>query len=501
MEKGTVIKRGVMLAAASALVAAYGCERPNPYKLSGDTSAVFEDCPTPSTGNGNNVNPTGGTSTVATTGGSNNPTTGGNTTATTGGGEPMPTTGSGSEPQEPQVDKTELDDRVLDYSEALRTASLLVVGDAPTLAQIYELGDLPPDQQKAKYEELVDKLLADPRFADTMVDFFKYTFKMGGASTTAGEPNRDTAPTFAARVVVEEKDWRDILTQQTNTCPTYNPATRTFSDGNCMNLPAGMPHAGILTDPGVHSLFYGNLAFRRNRFFHETFLCRSGNEQAGGEPTDAPPQEAPCSGEKPIPGYQNKWPVSEIAGACNNPGGVNFHDYNTGNICANCHATWNHRSPLFAQFDSKGMWQNLNAQGEYSVFVPVEGSPRAKMKDWLCIGGANCPPGVTTAWKKTMKVNGVEQAAPAANLSEMGQMMAQDDEVIECAVERVWNYAMGRSDITEIGGRSWVSLPDRKDPNAGLVTLSKLVNEFKSNNYNLKKVLRATLVSDDFVRF
>ncbi|MBM4358055.1 MAG: hypothetical protein FJ096_08080 [Deltaproteobacteria bacterium] len=498
MDKGIVIKRGVMLAAASALVAAYGCERPNPYKLSGDTSAVFEDCPTPSTGSGNNVNPTG-TTTVATTGGTN-PTTGGSTTATTGAGQPMPTTGSGSEPQEPQVEKTELDDRVLDYSEALRTASLLVVGDGPTLAQIYELGDLPPAQQKAKYEELIDKMLADPRFATTLVDFFKYTFKMGGASTTAGEPNRDTAPTFAARVVYEEKDWRKILTEPSNTCPTFNPATKTFADGNCMNLPAGMMHSGILTDPGVHSLFYGNLAFRRNRFFHETFLCRSGNEQAGGEPTDAPPQEAPCSGQDKIPGYQNKWPVNEIAGACNNPGGVNFHDYNTGNICANCHATWNHRSPLFAQFDSKGMWQNITA-GEYSVFVPVQGSPKAKMKDWLCIGDANCPAGVTTAWKKSMKVNGVEQPANAANLTELGDMMSKDDEVIECAVERVWNYAMGRADITEIGGRSWVSLPDRKDPNADLVTMSKLVNEFKSSNYNLKKVLRATLVSDDFVRF
>ncbi|MBM4374129.1 MAG: hypothetical protein FJ095_03520 [Deltaproteobacteria bacterium] len=499
MEKGTVIKKGVMFAAASAIIAAYGCERPNPHKLSGDTSAVFDDCPTPSTGSGNNVNPTSGTSTVASTTGV--------TTTTTGGNGPTPgvtTTGvttSGGGSEGPKVEKTELDDRELDYSEALRTASMLVVGDLPTLAQIYELGDLPPEQQKAKYEELVDKLLADPRFADSMLDFFKYTFKMGGASTVSGEPTRETAPTFAARIVFEEKDWRSILTQQTNTCPTYNPTTKTFADGSCNNLPAGMMHSGMLTDPGTQSLFYGNLAFRRNRFFHETFLCRSGNEQAGGEPTDMPPQETPCAGKDKIPGYQNKWPVNEIAGACNNAGGVDFHDYNTGNICANCHATWNHRSPLFANFDSNGMWQPVNASGEYSVFVPVAGSPKAKLKDWLCVDPATCPPNVSTAWKKTMKVDGVEQAAPAANLTELGQAMAKDDEVIECTVKRVWNYAMGRADITEIGGRSWVNLPDRKDPNAELVTLSKLVANFKSNNYNLKKVLRAVLVSDDFTRF
>ena len=504
MEKGTVIKRGVMIAAASALTAAYGCERPNPYKLSGDTSAVFEDCPTPSTGSGNQNEPTttvsttsGGqttATTAATTSGGNNVTTGGNTVASSGSGN------------QPELEKTELDERELDYTEALRTASLLVVGDAPTLAQIYELGDLPAAQQKAKYEELVDKLLADPRFADTLFEFFKYTFKMGGASTVAGEPTRDTAPALAAKTVFEEKPWTNILTQSSNNCPTFNPMTHSFADGQCSNMASlqnnGVQAAGILTDPGAQSLFFGNLSFRRNRFFHETFLCRSANEQAGGEPTDMPPQESPCSGGAPIPGYQNKWPVNEVAGACNG-GRIDFHAYNIGNICANCHATWNHRSPLFSQFDSTGKWMPLTGAGEYSVFVPVDGSPKAKLSDWLCINPATCPNAGqnTTAWKKTMKVDGVEQPAPAANLAELGQQMAKDDEVIECAVKRTWNFAMGRADITEVGGRSWVTLPDRKDPNAELVTLSKLVQGFKQNNFNLKKVLRAILVSDDFTRF
>ena len=30
-----------------------------------------------------------------------------------------------------------------------------------------------------------------------------------------------------------------------------------------------------------------------------------------------PPADAPCQGKDPIPGYQNKWPVNEIAGSCN----------------------------------------------------------------------------------------------------------------------------------------------------------------------------------------
>jgi len=487
MTRNTYTKTGAILA-ASALLTCYGCERHNPHKLAGDTSAVHEDCSTPA------VKTTSSGVSVSSTSPSDQETTAGETT-----GPSVAAAGSGN--NEPKIDLTELDERELDYSEALRTASILLIGDAPTLAEIYEIADLPPDQQKAKYEELIDKKLSDPRFAASLVEFFKYTFKMGGASTTAGEPTRDTAPIFAAKVVYEEKDWRNILIQQVNTCPTFNPANNTFVDGSCNNLPGGMTHSGILTDPGAQSLYYGNLSFRRNRFYHETFLCRSGNEQSGGEPTDQPPDDAPCNGEKPIPGYQNKWPVSEIAGTCNG-GRVDFHAYNTSNVCANCHATWNHRSPLFSQFDSMGIFQMLTPQGEYSVFVPVTGSPRAKMSDWLCTS-PSCPNSGnnTTAWKKTMKVDGIEVPAPAANLSELGQQMSKDDEVIECAVKRIWNYAMGRPDITEIGGRAWVSLPDRKDKNVELLTMTKLVSQFKSNGYNLKKVLRSILLSDDFTRF
>lgn len=489
--KSTFTKRGA-LTAALVLFAAHGCERPNPYKVSGDTSAVFEDCPTPKEPSKTSSVSSAQTATVSAT-------TGSEVVTGTTAGPNATSTGSGN--KEPIKELTELDERELDYSEALRTASILLVGDAPTLSEIYELGDLPPDQQKAKYEQLIDKKLSDPRFSATLVEFFKYTFKMGGPSTVMGEPTRDTAPALAAKVVYEEKDWRNILTQESNTCPTFNPTSNTFVDGSCNNLPVGMKHAGILTDPGVHSLYFGNLSFRRNRFFHETFLCRSGNEQAGGEPTDQPPQDAPCAGGSSIPGYSNKWPVSEIAGACNG-GRVDFHAYNSTNVCSNCHSTWNHRAPLFSQFDSKGIFQSLTPSGEYSVFVPVNGSPRAKLSDWLCIS-PTCPNGGNnfTAWKKSMKVDGVETPAMASTINELGQVMSKDDEVTECAVKRMWNYAMGRADITEIGGRSWVSLPDRKDPNSDLVTMLKLVTQFKSEGYNLKKILRTILLSDDFTRF
>src|SRR5438105_1070703 len=140
MKNGAIIKRGVVVASAAVLAAAYGCERPNPNRLVDDQSAVFSYCETPSTG-----------SSPTTTGGTNG---------------------------------------------------------APN----------------------------DPRFARTILDFYHYTFKMGGASSVPTEPNRDTAPTFAARVVYEGKDWREILTATGNTpagptCPTYSDAGG-FKDGN-----------------------------------------------------------------------------------------------------------------------------------------------------------------------------------------------------------------------------------------------------------------------------
>ncbi len=534
MRKRTALNGRVVFAGAVAVVATYGCERQNPYKLNGDGTPSYLECPTPTTGGGAKITSGGNGENVTDGGGPSS----GNTM-------PSGSTGSGNLPPE----QTELDHRELDYAEALRTASILLVGDAPTLAQIEDLAGTPADEQQAKYESMIDGMLADKRFAQTLIDYYRYTFKMTGSSVLAENPSRETAPVFAARIVYEEKDWRTLFLQQSATCPTYDPVAGTFSDGECLvpecvpavtrgpaventvnkdlapnegdfvkprmcryervnknvqnspwvvqftqsptkfikSVPDGK-HAGILSNPGILSLYWGNLAFRRNRFLHETFLCKSANEQAGGEPTPNAPQAPPCAGDNPIPGYQNKWPVNVIAGKCNG-GRIDFHTYTNGNVCANCHATWNHRAPLLGQYDSQG----ILTPGVYQVGVPIDGSPPAMLSDWLCVG-PSCPNGGMngTAWKMDM---------PAKDVYELGKVMSDDPEVLDCAVKRMWNYAMGRADITEIGGRSWVTLPDRKDKNPDLLTQSKLAQYFKDSNYNLKKVLRKILVSDDFTRF
>jgi hypothetical protein len=159
--------------------------------------------------------------------------------------------------------------------------------------------------------------------------------------------------------------------------------------------------------------------------------------------------------------------MDSISGECN-AGPVDFHEWNATTVCANCHATWNHRAPLFGNFDTLGMWQSTP-----QVQVPVEGAPLAVREDWL-------PTGEPTAWKFGM---------PANDLTELGQVMASDPEVISCGVKRMWNYAMSRGDIV-----------DRETPVPTSV-VDAFVGDFEANNYNMRQVLKDILVSDAFVRF
>jgi hypothetical protein len=526
MRHGMVWRRRVPAACAAIVVAAYGCERPNPNKVFGDELPAFAQCPTPSTGSSHGNSPSSSATDA--------------TTSVSSGGSGVTSTGSGNGP--PPVE-SELDLRVLDYSEALRTASILLIGDMPSVKDIDALADLPPEQQHAKYESMIDAMLNDaayaPRFAASMIAFFKYTFKMGGSSTLFGEPNRETAPVFAAKLVVEGSDWRQIVTQDSYTCPTYEPVSGKFIGAHCTtnivdrsnadptkwtitaanvpNVPNGMMHAGILTNPGIQSLYYGNLGFRRNRFFHEIFLCKSANETAGGEPSAKPGGNVPCQGVQPIEGYSNKWSVGVVAGKCNG-GRIDFHEWNASTVCANCHATWNHRAPLFSVFDSDGRW--INPTGTYpnltfATKTPVDGTPNSVLSDWLCVAPTTCPNLGQNfpQWKLDASVNGVvQELAPivisggagvqnsTAALVALGQQIAADDEFLDCSAKRIWNYAMGRADIAEIGGRNWVSL-DRKNPPPSLLTQQKLTKHLKDNGYSLKELLRFILVSDDFVRF
>src|SRR5690242_14296086 len=137
----------------------------------------------------------------------------------------------------------------------------------------------------------------------------------------------------------------------------------------------------------------------------------------------------------------------------------------------------NHRAPLFAVFDDNGAYTAPTpaADGsgamEFAVIVPIDGNPKARISDYLPTGEA-----MNTSWK---------YGKPAPTLLEFGQQMAADDEVARCAVVRTWNYAFSKGDAV-------YDLADVPDS-----VIGPLVDQFKSNGYNLRNIVRAVFVHAD----
>ena len=64
-----------------------------------------------------------------------------------------------------------------------------------------------------------------------------------------------------------------------------------------------------------------------------------------------------------------------------------------------------------------------------------------------------------------------------------------DPAIAQCAVNRVWNYAMSRGDIVN----DLATVPP--------VVTASLLADFKSGGMKLKTVIREAFTSDDFVQF
>ena len=383
----------------------------------------------------------------------NNP--GGGTTppgTTPGGG------GTGTTPTTPaeQV-KQILDARKLDYSEAARTAKLKLNDELPNLTEINSVANAADDAaKKVAYEKLIDTWIDDPKFAATMVKFWKDTYRTGGPNNNppaAGNPDLNVAANFSARVMVEGRPFTDVLTATTNTCPTFNPATNTFTDGSC----ATTPTAGVLTDPGILSQYFSNMAFRRSRFINETFACTKFPVEfsAAGVPMGAGT-------------YTGPWKFDSIIGkATKADAKIDFLD-TTSVICANCHVTQNRIAPVFIKYDAKGILQATS-----QVQVPIPKPPNAELTDYLVAGES-------LAWRF---------GKPFTDITGLGGAMAADPDIAKCAVNRMWNYALSRGDIVN----DLASVPDE-------VTAS-YVTAFTGGGMKLKESLRAIMKSEDFTKF
>lgn len=339
-----------------------------------------------------------------------------------------------------------LAERVVDYSAALRIAALRLTGDLPTLTEIKAVAEASEADKPQVYADLVRAYLEDTRFDRQMIRFWRDTFKMSGGEL-------ESAPVFAAQLADEGRPMTELLTASSGTCPTYDGATNTFVAADCQN---GAPAtAGLLTHPGVHSHFYSSMAFRRTRWVQEIFACTAFPAETA-EPVDV--------GGLAL--YASPWPFESISGAANG-GLVDFRDVKAV-ACANCHSTMNHIAPLLAYFDENGQ-----ATAGISVTVPVEGTPAARLEDWL-------PTGEPTAWR---------YGVPAADLPALGRAMAADPLIPECMVARAWNWALGKGDIVD----TLAVVPTE--------VIATQIDAFTSGGFNYKDALFRIFTSDDFVRF
>jgi hypothetical protein len=356
--------------------------------------------------------------------------------------------GSGSGSSGDEWDQL-LGQRVLDYNAALRVAALRLTGKLPTMAEINQVAQAGDDAaKKTAYEGLVQQYMNTPEFARQMFYFWRDTFKMGETAML------DTAPAFAARLAVNNGSYMDMFTAGADGCPTFDATAGTFASAECAN---NGPKAGLLTNPGVMAHYFGNLAFRRSRFVQETFVCTKFPAEVSATPTD-------IGGAAP---YTGVWDFNSIASPTNGGGRINFQD-TSAVICANCHSTLNHLTPLFAYYDMNGAYQPA-----ISVPTPLDGAPLAKMTDYL-------PAGETTAWRL---------GVPAADLPALGQAIAADPAVAECGVARMWNWALGKTDIVDTL---------QEVPTA---TITSQVDAFKASGFKMKDMIFAVFTSDDFVKF
>ncbi len=339
-----------------------------------------------------------------------------------------------------------LAERVVDYSAALRIAALRLTGDLPRLDEIKLVANAPDDLKRSVYQTLLRQYLESPRFARQMFRFWQDTLKMGD------DPALDSAAAFLAGLAVEDRSYLEALTATGGTCPGFDPATGAFTPGECGNTPRTV---GLLTHPGMHRHFFGNLAFRRVRWVQETFACTA-------FPAEIAPVATDVGGLLP---YTGTFPFDSIAGAPY--GRVDFLDRKSV-ICANCHSNMNHLAPLFAHYDFQGAFSATMA-----VPVPLPEQPFAERTDYL-------PTGEGLAWRSDV---------PVTDMASLGAAMAADPAIAACAITRLWSWAFGKDDVVDGG----VRMP--------AATIAPQVAAFVAGGHRIRAALLDIFTSDDFIRF
>lgn len=357
-----------------------------------------------------------------------------------------------SDPIPDEVTHDEWDDklaaRVVDYSAALRSAALRLTGELPTLAELTQVGDAPdPAAKKIAYEAQLRHYLNGPRFVRQMFRFWQDTLKMGD------KPELDSAPAFVTKLVADDRSFLDVFTARTGTCTSLDPRTGQFTPADCTNT---LITVGLLTHPGMNAQFFSNFGFRRVRWVQETFACTAFPAEIATAATNV-------GGAAP---YTGAFPFTSIAGQATG-GRVDFRNTSSV-ICANCHSNINHIAPLFAHFDQAGAYHP-----DLVVPTPLADAPPAVLGDYL-------PAGEALAWRS---------GTPVADMTGLGAAIAADPDISACVIARLWNWALGKSDIVDSSTR------------VPAATIAQQVAAFEANGHRIRDAILDIFTSDDFVKF
>jgi hypothetical protein len=351
--------------------------------------------------------------------------------------------------------------------------------------------------------------------------FWRNTLRMGGPTPITGlfsNSNTDTrtvdldsAPAFAAMLVSTDQPMTTLFTAPDPACPSFNLVTGTFTPGNCNN-PSGATvgtkdpgnnvpaanQAGILTNPAFLAQYYSNFGFRRARLINELFACT----RYPAELTNMPQQLGPYL-------YTSPWPVDSVTNAGNGfqpvflpirprrmrgggtDSGTDFVDFR--HDCQDCHSTLNHRAPMFGIFDQVGYRDPNNL---LMVTSTANNAPFASVQEYLyecnpqatdTMANPTCPK--ILAWRYGGPTFDFAGTPEMPNFQAFGQAMASDPQVIQCFMQRAWNYAYSHDDIVN----DLALVPDD--------VVADLTTYFVQNNYNMRAALLKLYTDPNFIRF
>ena len=171
-----------------------------------------------------------------------------------------------------------LDARKTDYSEALRTASLKLRDNLPTLAEIKTIDGAPDDAaQEGRLREARRHDDREPRVREVDDQVLEgHLPHRSGRHRSDGHPNSDTAATSPQRSSSRDVPTATCSPPRANTCPTFDPATST---SRRPRAPGGVKWRARrpVSSPTRASSRSTSRTWRSaaTRFIQETFACSS----------------------------------------------------------------------------------------------------------------------------------------------------------------------------------------------------------------------------------